>query len=62
MEFGKPDTVIYTNIGNSKEADQKLRAAGGEHYFKTETIIQKSHERGFRCCWNHLPRIRLHGW
>ena len=46
MDFGKPDTIIYTNIGNSKEADQKLRAAGGEHYFKTETIIQKSHERG----------------
>lgn len=46
MQFGKPDTVIYTNIGNCKEADQKLRAAGGEHYFETETIIQKSHERG----------------
>ena len=24
----------------------KLRAVGGDHYFKTEIIIQKSHERG----------------
>lgn len=46
MEFAKPDNVIYTNIGLCKEADDKLKAAGGEHYFETETIIQKSHERG----------------
>lgn len=46
MEFAKPDNVIYTNIGSCKEADDKLRAAGGEHYFETEAIIQKSHERG----------------
>ena len=46
MGFSKPDTVIYTNIGTSKNADDKLKAAGGEHYFQTETIIQKSHERG----------------
>lgn len=46
MQFDKPDTVIYTNIGTCKEADEKLRTAGGEHYFETGTIIQKSHERG----------------
>jgi hypothetical protein len=46
MQFDKPDTVIYTNIGTCKEADEKLRAAGGEHYFETCTIIQKSHQRG----------------
>jgi len=46
MGFEKPDTLIYTNIGINKEIDDKLRAAGGEQYFKTETIIQKSHERG----------------
>ena len=46
MDFGKPNTVIYTNIGLCNEADQRLIAAGGEHYFETETIIQKSHERG----------------
>lgn len=46
MDFNKPDNVIYTNIGNCKEADDKLRAAGGEAYFETKTIIQTSHARG----------------
>jgi len=46
MDFGKPNSVIYTNIGLCKEADQRLRAAGGKHYFEAETIVQKSHERG----------------
>ncbi len=46
MGFEKPDSIIYTNIGMNNEMDDKLRAAGGDHYFKTETIIQKSHERG----------------
>ncbi len=46
MEFGKPDNVIYTNIGQCKEADERLMAAGGNHYFEAKTIIQKSHERG----------------
>ena len=46
MQFEKPDTIIYTNIGTCQEADEKLRTAGGEHYFQTSTIIQKSHERG----------------
>ena len=46
MDFEKPDTIIYTNIGNCPEADKKLKAAGGTPYFETETIIRKSHERG----------------
>jgi hypothetical protein len=46
MDFSKPDNVIYTNIGNCKKADDKLRAAGGESYFETKTIIQTSHSRG----------------
>lgn len=46
MDFSKPDNVIYTNIGNCKEADDKLRAAGGEAYFETKHIIQLSHARG----------------
>src|SRR5680860_541286 len=33
MDFGKPDNIIYTNIGNCPKADQRLRAAaGGERY------------------------------
>jgi len=46
MDFSKPDNVIYTNIGNCKEADDKLLTAGGEAYFETKTIIQLSHARG----------------
>lgn len=46
LEFNKPDSIIYTNIGTCKQADDKLRAAGGEHYFESQTILQKSHERG----------------
>jgi len=46
MDFGKPNNVIYTNIGLCKQADERLRKAGGEHYFETETIIRTSHNRG----------------
>lgn len=46
LDFSKPDNVIYTNIGNSKKADDKLRAAGGDSYFETASIIQMSHSRG----------------
>ena len=46
MGFGKPDSVIYTNIGNCPVADRRLRAAGGDEWFKAETIIRKSHQRG----------------
>lgn len=44
--FGKPNNVIYSNIGLCKEADERLMAAGGGHYFKTKTIIETSHQRG----------------
>ncbi|MDA3942486.1 MAG: IS1380 family transposase [Bacteroidetes bacterium] len=47
MELGKPDNLIYTNIGQCPKADKiLLNAAGGEHYFKAETIVRKSHARG----------------
>lgn len=46
MDFGKPNNVIYTNIGMCKKADERLRKAGGNHYFQTETIIEISHQRG----------------
>jgi hypothetical protein len=46
MNFGKPNNIIYTNIGNCPVADQRLRAAGGDYYFEAETIVKKSHERG----------------
>jgi len=46
MDFGKPDSIIYTNIGNCPLADERLRQAGEAHYFEAETIVRKSHERG----------------
>jgi hypothetical protein len=46
MGFEKPDSVIYTNIGSCKEADEKLRTVGGEKYFEPQNIIGQSHQRG----------------
>ena len=46
MGFGKTDTLIYTNIGNNKIADKRLRDSGGEHLFETSAIVHLSHKRG----------------
>lgn len=46
MNFGKPNNIIYTNIGQCPVADLRLRAAGGDEYFKAETIVKESHDRG----------------
>lgn len=46
LDFGKPDNIIYTNIGNCPIADQRLRAAGGSHYFEAKNIVVNSHKRG----------------
>ena len=42
----KADSLIYTNIGNNKIADARLKAAGGDNLFETDAIIQLSHKRG----------------
>jgi hypothetical protein len=46
MNFGKPNNIIYTNIGQCPVADRRLRAAGGDEYFKAENIVKESHDRG----------------
>jgi hypothetical protein len=46
MDFGKPNSIIYTNIGNCPDADAKLREVGGSDWFEAETIVRKSHQRG----------------
>jgi hypothetical protein len=46
LGFSKSDNAIYSNIGMCKEADEKLLAAGGSHYFGPEGIIRQSHARG----------------
>lgn len=40
------DSLIYTNIGNNKVADARLRAAGGDRLFQASAIVQLSHKRG----------------
>lgn len=42
----KSDSFIYTNIGQYKEADQKLKKVSQNKYFDAKTIIAKSHQRG----------------
>lgn len=46
IDFNRPDNLIYTNIGNCTEADNKLKAADGSSYFNAESIISLSHQRG----------------
>jgi hypothetical protein len=46
LEFSKPDNAIYTNIDMCKGADDRLKAAGGGHYFEAKAIVQESHARG----------------
>ena len=46
FEFARPDSVIYTNIGQNKELDDKLVQAGGADYLKAEKIIELDHSRG----------------
>ena len=45
LDIEKPDSIIYTNIGMCREADDNLRTAGGQKYFETENIIALSHQR-----------------
>lgn len=42
----KTDSLIYTNIGTNKIADQRLRDAGGASYFEAKEIVKLSHQRG----------------
>lgn len=42
----RSDSLIYTNIGLCKEADDRLRKVEGDSYFHARTIIAKSHQRG----------------
>jgi hypothetical protein len=46
LQFSRPETVLYTNIGQCPVLDQKLVAAGGAKYLKAETIIDLDHGRG----------------
>ncbi|VAW74221.1 hypothetical protein MNBD_GAMMA12-1151 [hydrothermal vent metagenome] len=46
LEFAKPDSIIFTNIGLGGRSDEYLKKAGMGSYFQTEKIIETSHQRG----------------
>lgn len=46
LEFARPDSVIYTNLGMGGTIDQSLQEAGTAHLTETENIIGSYHSRG----------------
>jgi len=47
LEFARPDTIIYTNLGMGTSIDQALRDAGAEHLLDVSGVIECYHGRGF---------------
>ena len=48
LEFTRPDSLLYTNIGQSPELDERLIQAGYGEYMSCEKIIELAHSRGCR--------------
>lgn len=46
LEFARPDTVIYTNLGQGGPVDALLRATGHAEWTTPERIIEVHHSRG----------------
>lgn len=47
LQFARPDTIIYTNLGLGDRIDEQLRDAGLEHLFATpQQVIELYHSRG----------------
>jgi len=46
LEFAKPDSIYYTNIGMDKKLTEQLIDAGGQKYLEAEGIISLAHRRG----------------
>lgn len=47
LEFARPDTLIYTNVGTGGKIDAMLREAGAEDLFDAAALIECYHGRGF---------------
>lgn len=47
LEFSRPDTLIYTNIGMGQPIDQALLEAGAGNLLEPTGIIESYHGRGF---------------
>jgi len=46
MEFARPDTVLYTNLGKGEAIDEGLVLGGRSDLFEAEGIIAAYHDRG----------------
>lgn len=46
LEFARPDTVVYTNLGMGQAVDSLLRAAGQDGLMAPEEVIRLHHLKG----------------
>lgn len=46
LEFARPDTVLYTNLGMGGRVDEQLRKVGRESLLDAHQIIESYHMRG----------------
>jgi hypothetical protein len=46
LDFARPDSVLYTNMGVDREMTQQLTATGNREYLKAEKVIELAHGRG----------------
>jgi hypothetical protein len=46
LDFEKPDTILYTNIGQDAEFTEQLRKVGKEDLITADSIIRLAHQRG----------------
>jgi len=46
LEFARPDTLLYTNLGMGEDIDMLLQAAGLGHWIEPEHVIRLHHSRG----------------
>ena len=46
LEFARPDTLLYTNLGMGEDIDVLLQTAGLTHWTEPEHVIRLHHSRG----------------
>jgi hypothetical protein len=46
LEFARPTTILYTNLGMGSEIDEGFKMAGFGHLLKTKSVIEAAHGRG----------------
>jgi hypothetical protein len=46
LEFARPDTIVYTNLGQDAELTEQLKKAGKEDLLTADSIISLAHQRG----------------